>query len=788
MRRGNSCKARRIADRPWGLYVFLVGLLLVLSSPQSAMASGGANAGAGAGAGAARVSAALNTMDNWLATSAVGYGWSEFLLTNELRMQLANGDHADSAIVAHVLQRYESGENGLNRWRFVAVRDALQDWSDQLALQSVENLAVVVRSTEVTHAYTDQEVQVAKSEARQALDNLNRFLSQSPSRALAWKDFLHWDEIEEQLSAASPEVRKRLEIIKRLSSAEDGLGLPEFKNARESLSAYFDRQQTAAMDPEQFQREMKNKLNELSGYIGELGPEATQRQLLNVGRHLTFIDRYANAPSVGRLTRRRFSHPNLVGYASEPLLNRAVSRAIHEPGPISDTILGARIRGHGITDGQVNLTLEPNRDQGAFVVSMHGVNNARTVGSAKKVYIHTRSTTQLNAGTRILFTPDTGISTGRTNAWAHTQSSVLNITTSRRLQRMATRIAWKKVGQQKPQAERIGSQMATDRLRTQFGEQVQEMIQDSNRQYHAKLRKPLISKDLYPDKVNVSTTENAVYLFAQKAFDNQLAAPVAATPPPGGHDAAVTVHESLVNNIAAHFLGGRTLSNKDADKASESDQLKKLQKMVEISNLGEPPEDKKDAPWQVTLASANPVSVEFRDHKIRVTVRGTEFVGVDEETVYKRNMNIWGLLGVGFGMDGSLVLTLEKWDVEPTAVEKNRENNIEGGFQPADALLRSKLRVRLTDLLGSPASDMLGDPAADKPAADKPASEKQVVIMIRPIKPEGEVARLGTLVYTLCQPEKAWLTLALDRSHKIGALPSRPKTVVSVRPVSVKSN
>jgi hypothetical protein len=201
MRRGNSCKARRITGRPWRLCVFLVGLLLVLSSPQSAMASGGASAGT------ARVSAALSTLDNWLATSAVGYGWSEFLLTNDLRTQLANGDHADSAIVAHVLQRYESGENGLNRWRFAAVRDALRDWSDQLALQSVENLAVVVRSTEVTHAYTDQEVQVAKSQARQALDNLNRFLSQSPSRALAWMGFLHWDEIVEQLSASSPVVR-----------------------------------------------------------------------------------------------------------------------------------------------------------------------------------------------------------------------------------------------------------------------------------------------------------------------------------------------------------------------------------------------------------------------------------------------------------------------------------------------------------------------------------------------------------------------------------------------------
>jgi hypothetical protein len=281
------------------------------------------------------------------------------------------------------------------------------------------------------------------------------------------------------------------------------------------------------------------------------------------------------------------------------------------------------------------------------------------------------------------------------------------------------------------------------------------MIRETNSRYHDKFRRPLTRKDLFPDSFVVNSTNEAVHLSARKAFADQLAAPFAAEPLPAGHDAALVIHESMINNLAAHLLGGRKFNNNDADEASDSEQMQNLRKLAKVHNMGETPEDKKDAPWEITLASTNPVTITFRDGKIKITVRGTRFLGIDEQE-YKRPMSVWTQFAVSYGANGSLWFNLEAWDVEATAVETG------GKFQPADAPLRSKLRARLKDILGP------------QDAAQKLAIEFQ------PIRPEGEASRVGKLVYTLCQPEKAWLTLAINRSHKIGSMPARDATVVSV--------
>jgi hypothetical protein len=312
---------------------------------------------------------------------------------------------------------------------------------------------------------------------------------------------------------------------------------------------------------------------------------------------------------------------------------------------------------------------------------------------------------------------------------------------------MITRIAWKKAGQQKPAAEREASRKARSRLQKRFDRQIADMIRQTNSRYHDKFRGPLTRKDLFPDSFVVHSTTEAVHVSARKAFDDQLAAPFAAEPLPAGHDAALVIHESMINNLAAHLLGGRKFNNKDADTASDSEQIQNLRKLVKVYNVGETPEDKKDAPWEITLASANPVTITFRDGKIKITVRGTRFLGIDEQE-YKRPMSVWTQFAVAHGMNGSLWFNLESWDVEATAVETG------GKFQPADAPLRSKLRARLKDILGPQ------------------DAEQKLAIEFQPIRPEGEASRVGKLVYTLCQPEKAWLTLAINRSHKIGSIPA----------------
>ncbi|NIL99255.1 MAG: hypothetical protein GTO53_14420, partial [Planctomycetales bacterium] len=688
---------------------------------------------------ASQVTTALDTLDSWLQTSAQGAGWSAYLQNDTLRAQLAKGDQAEVAVVSAILAQYQSAVPGLDAWRFVAVRKALRQWSDQLAGQNTENLLAATRSLPVrVTAPTSSQLEAAQRDVRRALAGLNRFLRRSPARAAGWKAYLDWSLLEQQLAARQPDLKQLEAIVQRMSAPEEGLGLQPFKNVQRALRKYIDRQ-FAARNPQKVERRLEQISNELADSIEQLGSQATHRESLAVGARLDFVERYGEAEVLGRLVRQRFSHPNLVGYASEELLNAAVGRVINEPNQIRDNILGTRVSGHGVTEGEVRLALVPSPDRALLDVSMQGVNRANTIGRVRKVRIHSNSETQLSARTRIAFAPDAGMTAHPAQAWAESNTDIQRITVNSPFERMITRIAWKKAGQQKPAAEQEAARKARLRLERRFDDQIADMVGQANSKYHDQFRRPLVRQDLFPDHFQVASTEETIHLTAHKAFPDQLAAPTAAEPLPTGHDLALVIHESLINNVATHLLGGRKFTNQDADQAADSQQMKKLRKWVKVHNVGEPPEEKKDAPWEMTLANANPVTITFRDGKIKITVRGTRFLGIDQQE-YKRPMSIWTEFAVSPRSDGGLWLTLEAWDVEATAVETG------GKFQPADAPLRSKLRARLKDILG-----------------DQEAQQK-LAVEFQPITPEGEAARVGQLVYTLCQPQKAWLTLAINRA------------------------
>ncbi len=740
MRRHNAYQAAHTAG----------GLLLVLLLAPGML---GADQGQGA-AESDQVRSTLDTLEGWLSTSQEGPGWSAYLQNDALREQLQRGDKADVARVSAILAQYTSGAAGLEAGRFVAVRNALQGWCDQLAGVSEANLLAATRAAADRFTRPDpRQLAADKRAVRTALARLDAYLRRSPARARAWKAYLDWQVIGQQLAAHEPDLKQLESVIQRLSGPDEGLGLAQFKQLRGALRTYVDRQ-FAADHPEKVKSRLGQIADELAGSIQQLTDESTQRQALAVGGRLDFLERYTEVAALGRLIRQRYSHPNLAAYASDDLLKGAVERAIHEPTQIRDNILGTRVSGTGLTEGEVELTLVPNPQRAEFDISMEGVNRAETVGRVRKVRIHSRSTTQLKAETRIAFAPEAGLSATPTSTWAEAQTEIDNITVDSRLERMITRIAWKKAGQQKPAAEQEAGRKAQQRLRHQFDRQIADMIDQTNGKYHDKFRRPLVRQDLFPERFEISSSEEAIQLVVLKAFADQLAAPGATAPPPPGHDAALVVHESLINNVAAHLLGGRKFTNQDADQASDSDQMENVRKFVKVHNVGEAPEDKKDAPWEITLASANPVTIAFREGKIKITVRGTRFLGIDEQE-YKRPMSVWTEFAVAHGKDGSLWLNLQGWDVEATAVETG------GKFQPADAPLRSKLRARLKDVLGPQ------------------EAEQKLAIEFLPIEPEGEAARVGKLVYTRCEPAKAWLALAIDRAQKVGSLPDRDAPRVS---------
>jgi len=283
-------------------------------------------------------------------------------------------------------------------------------------------------------------------------------------------------------------------------------------------------------------------------------------------------------------------------------------------------------------------------------------------------------------------------------------------------------------------------------------EEGDKLLVNANEKYGEKFRSPLLRKDAFPQVFDVQSDASQIQLLMHEASADQLAAPVPATVPPAGSDLAVRLHESFVNNMAAHLLGGKKVSSDDGEK-QEGDSPNFLEQFKEQrqkklaaqrKSEGKPPlpasePAEEQAPWQMRFARRNPLSVEFREGTVRFVVRGSEFSGLDDQ-VYERPMSMWAKYKVEQNANGGLRLTLLDQGVDPTSVEKGQR------FVAADAPLRSKLRVRWKETLEG-------------------VDGENKVIEVFPFElPVPKFKQVGPLAYERLDLKEGWLTLGMRRT------------------------
>ena len=85
------------------------------------------------------------------------------------------------------------------------------------------------------------------------------------------------------------------------------------------------------------------------------------------------------------------------------------------------------------------------------------------------------------------------------------------------------RVATKRAGQQKGQAERIAEQHAEERLSQMFEERIGTELARSNTQFKERFRNPLVRRGQLP-RVYFSTSTDHLYVTAIQAGSAQLAA------------------------------------------------------------------------------------------------------------------------------------------------------------------------------------------------------------------------------------------------------------------------
>ena len=592
----------------------VVGALALFVAP-TAFAAEGDSAGQ-------RVQEALVEMHSWVGLGSRGDGWRRYLKSAKLQLQLQLGSQADVAAVEEVLARFSSGKPGLETPPFVKVRKALEAWVAELKQTQPEDLpALVAEFKDKYPPVATEEVTQAKAKLAAAAKQLETYLG-TGKRAAIWKKFLEWDLLKAELARqGDPDLKSLRKVYRQFVENYPGLELPKFAAVGDSLLAYMEVASLA--DAEDAKQQYADQLEALAKSLSAYANEATADEHWQIGYRLGNLPLSRQAPALIRSVRKQFSRPNLFAEATAGLVSAGLKRKVERQVRVNEYILGSDITGTGQLVGQVDARLVPNPNEAQIETVFSGTIQTNTVGRQSPVTFYSSGITSFTALKKIIFR-HTGISVNPTRASAVTNNNVHDVSAGA----IATRVAWRRIAENRSASNRIASERSAARIRSTYDREAGPMLAKANERFLEKFRNPMLRLREFPERLQFSTTTDALYVVGLQAGRSAIGAPDSPPDLKARYDLSLRVHESMPNNLALALLAGQTLDDEGVKKRV-------------IAMRGSLPDSLKDDedqdPWTITFAREQPVTVLFADGGFHVTIRGQKYTSGDRSF---RSMNV----------------------------------------------------------------------------------------------------------------------------------------------------
>ena len=275
-----------------------------------------------------------------------------------------------------------------------------------LAAQQSELFEAIDRAKAGVTAVPESEVVRARSRLDTTMDDLAALLERSGEETeWGWKEYLHWEELTEQLQREAPDLKTLRRTYDNLRRKHEGLELRQFLAVRESLIDYINALSfTSQPNQSELFRGLLDQLRE-AVESAQRDPSAESYSLL--GRILGTLESADQAPEVVRLVRKEFGHPNLVARIAGDFITRNTEQAIDDSRPVSEEILGSYQTGTASTSGRVTLHTVPNSTQAELRATLTAETASknvgrRPVGKLGNVVIYSDSFSKVTATKRIL--------------------------------------------------------------------------------------------------------------------------------------------------------------------------------------------------------------------------------------------------------------------------------------------------------------------------------------------------------------------------------------------------
>jgi hypothetical protein len=665
-----------------------------------------------AGTPISEVRSSLDHLHRWLDTGPGGPAWRDYLQTEKLLGELAKGDRADVLVVAEICGLHASCKEAVDSRPFIRVREALENWLCELPPPDVDQLPAACRvAKSMFVARGPNDLAEAKARLLSAVDRLDARLRAAGEGAQAWREFLQWDAMQAQLaSAAGPDLRVLDAVYAEYVSGYEGLGLIWFGDVRQALKEFLYTARAIQNPPprEQFEALLDILAERLEAY--RESPSADNA--LVIGQALERLHDAGQVAWLIRAVRHHSARPNLAVHVSEKLIAAGMGRQVDDVEPVRDCILGTDLHATGHTVGKVDIQLGDSPDHALIYAVMRGTTETEGIGYNGPVRIYNVGSAEISSRKAIMADAER-VWTSPAEAQALLATTVTGIQ-SRRDNAMVEKFAWKRAMKQKPQADCIATQHAEERIGRRVDAEADPLVEKLDRAYQTKFRKPMSERKLFPQQLDIGSTEAALEVRALEAGPFDLGAP--GEPPllAGEPDLAIRVHESSINNLAGQGLGGMILQEERVRAAlAES-----LPERFQAEQGGES--------WGITFAGVSPIAVTFDDNRFSVTVRGRKYTKEGKDYP---------------GMNVSVTYKIEGTGDQVRAVRQGPPEIFPPGFVPGRDTLSARQQVLRTMIEGR---------------LEKVFEE---VLFPKPIALAGEWADAGQLVLSEWKAADGWLVM-----------------------------
>ncbi|WP_425616115.1 hypothetical protein NA78x_006054 [Anatilimnocola sp. NA78] len=600
-------------------------------------------------------------LDEWLGTDANGKKWRDYLLLKQLRSEISADREADVAVLTNVWRRFTSGEAGLEGARFQTVRKDLETYLNKQLEASRAQVAVAAKDAAFA-APAEDAVTKAQAELKQAAVELNMALTTLPRARAAARGYFGEQTLADLAGGKEMSVEQLDGLVTKLGKYrwraynDDYVKLvPGLKYRNETEVGGFHgqtygklrsaivrlRNARAAADDKDGKGSFETLATTLAEKIAEanklVGANPTpvaidiEKQtplplpaIALAGASLNKLQHQGNV-SLADAVVAGYRFPNLIGFASNDFLAGGLNQKLDRVTPVNDNILGTSISGTARLLGHTKVKMFTNPDQAGYGVFLTGVAHSNSVGQNGPVTIYSTGVTNLNGEKRIHFDDEIGgMKPSPAMASATTATTVTGIGARGPL---VEKIAWKRVGESKSQAEAIASQHAAARLSAQMDLEATNTTGKVNKGFEEKYRRPLITRGEYPREFVTQSSTGLLQVMISQLGLGQLGSPDVPPAAPAT-DLGVQVHESYVANFARAMLGGQEYTALEMRQMQEQmgGKVKSLEELAkERAAEGEEPNIpdtvSRLADTIITFDDEMPVRVEFRGDHVLIVIR-----------------------------------------------------------------------------------------------------------------------------------------------------------------------